>query len=123
MNACTTFGLAGSETVAALDSLGLRGGVEQWQIVAGLAVSGREDLAGRALLQHPAQRGISQSVEIGGDAHPVQVHVCGQGGGRRTIRQTALLVADFGQGHPQPTDLAGDRQLEVAGLLQFLEVL
>ena len=147
MKAWTTFGLAGSEVsiawmpsrvqtgdrlpndlaageaVAAVDALGLRRGVEQRQVVARLAVPGREHLAPRALFQHPLQRRVAEAVQVGRDAHPVEVHVGRQGGGRRAVGQAALLAADLGQRHPEPAELARDRHLQVAGLLQLLEVL
>ena len=115
--------LAAGEAVAAVDPLGLRRRVEQRQVVARLAVPGREDLAPGALLQHPLQRRVAQAVQVGGDAHPVQVHVGRQRGGRRAVGQAALLAADLGQRHPEPAELARDRHLQVAGLLQLLEVL
>jgi hypothetical protein len=39
------------------------------------------------------------------------------------VGEAALLAADLRQRHPQSADLAWDRHLEVAGLLQLVEIL
>src|SRR5206468_3404437 len=115
--------LSTGEAVATVYPLGLRRRVQDRQVVAALAVPGCEDLAPGTLFEHPLQRGVTQAVEVSRQAHPVQVHVRRQGGGWRAVREAALLAADLGQRHAVPTECARDRQLQVAGLLQLLEIL
>jgi hypothetical protein len=115
--------LVPGEAVAAVDALGLRRREQGRQVVAGLAVPGREDLAGHGLFEKPGERGIAHPVEVGRDTDPVQVHVDRQGRGWRPVGETSLLLADFGEVQPLPAELLRDVDLQVACLLQFLEVL
>src|SRR5262249_36034335 len=92
------------------------------QVVAGLAVPRREDLARRRLAQHPLQRGVAPAPEIGGHPRPVQGHVGGQRGGRRAIGWPPLLTADNGQRHGVTGECRGQRRLEIAGAAELLEV-
>src|SRR6266436_1049269 len=51
------------------------------------------------------------------------MHVGGERRWRRAPRQPALLLADFGQGQPEPAELLRHRRKQIFGLAQLVEIL
>jgi hypothetical protein len=85
-------------------------------------VSRGKDFACRRLAQDPLAGFISAAPHIGGETDPVVVHIHSEGGGRRVHRQPACHVGHLGERVPQTTELLGDGDRQVAGLLQVVEV-
>ena len=68
-----------------------------------LGVPGGENFAGRRVPQNPFKRGIPAAPEIGSHAHPIEMHVHAQSGGRRMVSQAALLRAHLAErSNPRP---------------------
>src|SRR5262249_39282153 len=93
------------ESVSALHALGFRGREQHRDVVTRFGMSGGEDLTSSGVPQDPFERCIPATPKVGGHAHPVEVHVQSQGGGRRVVGQPALLLAYFGQSQSLTTEL------------------
>src|SRR6266404_4817457 len=50
------------------------------------------------------------------------MHVGGERRWRRAPRQPALLLADLGQGQPEPAELLRHRRKQILGLAQLVEI-
>jgi hypothetical protein len=85
------------ELPAAGDALGLGGRQQQRDVVAGLAVPGREHVTGSGLLQDERHAAIADARHVRGDAGPVEVHVHRDRGRRRDVGQAPLQPADLGE--------------------------
>ena len=115
--------LVTGELPAALHPLGLRARQQERQVVAGLAVTGSQHLAVGGGGKDPVAGGIAHLAQVGGGADPVQVHVDGDGRGRRVVGEAPLQAIDLGQREPRPTEIGGQRGRQVAALTQLFEVL
>jgi hypothetical protein len=71
----------------------------------------------------PLERPIAGAPEVGGDACPVQVHVDGNRGCRRVVRQAPLFAAHLGQGQAPTAELVWNRHAQITRRAQLLEVL
>ena len=115
--------VAGLAVRARLDPLGAGGGEHHREVVPPLPVPGGEDLPLGRLAQEPLQGGVPLPAEVGGEPRPVEVHVHRQGRGRGVGGQPALLPSHLGQGESGAPQVAGDGEVEVAGVAQLDEVL
>jgi hypothetical protein len=86
-------------------------------------VAGGEDVAVGGLLEDPGAAGVAGAVQVGGRARPVQVHVHGDRGRGRVVREAPLEQADLVEAEPRPAELGRDRDVQVARGAQLLEVL
>ena len=133
MKAWTTFGAAGSlvsmpwrprkvhtgrqapevlvagEAVAAVDPLGLGRRQEHGDVVPLLGVAGGVDLALDRAGQHPLERLVARPPQVGGDAHPVEVHVDPERGRVGVVGEAPLLVHHLREGEPAAAQLARHR--------------
>ena len=85
--------LVAGDAEAALHPLGRRGRQQDRQVVAALGVAGGEDLACHRLASGATPATCRPAPQVGGDAHPVEMHVDRQRGGRRVVGEPALLAA------------------------------
>ena len=86
-------------------------------------MAGGEDLPGGRFLEDPLDRRVTGPVQVGGQTRPVQMHVGGQGRGRRPVGQAPLLLAHLHERQTLPSELRGHGELEVASGPEVLEVL
>jgi len=114
---------APGQLVTALDALRLGGGEQPRNVVAVLGVTGREDLTSGGITKDPLARRIAAAKQIGGDAHPVVVHVDAQRCRWRVHREAPRFARDLGEGEAGAAVLLRQRHLEVARGLELVEVL
>jgi hypothetical protein len=115
--------LATGEPPASLDALRARRREEQGDVVAGLAVTGGEDVACGCLLEQPAKARVTGAVELGGDPRPVEVHVDRDRGRGSDVGEAALEASHLCERQPRPSEVGRDCEVEVAGASELVEVL
>jgi hypothetical protein len=115
--------LLAEEAVATVDAFGACRRQQDGEIIARLGMTGREDLAGGCAAEQPLERPIAGAPEVGGDACPVQVHVDGNRGCRRVVRQAPLFAAYLGQAEAPTAELVWNRHAQITRRAQLLEVL
>ena len=77
-----------------------------------------------ARVEHPVAGRVAGAVQVGAQPDEVEVHVDGDGGGRRDVGDAALQAVDLGRGRGRaPPNSVGQRGGEVAARPQLLEVL
>ena len=116
-------GLATGEPPASLDALRARRREEQRDIVAGLAVTGGEDVACCCLLEQPGKARVTGAVELRGDPRPVEVHVDRDRGRGSDVGEPALQTSHLCERQPRPPEVGRDREVEVARAAELVEVL
>ena len=115
--------LVAVELVAALDTLGTRGRQGDRDVVAGLGVTGREDVTGCHVMQHPVAGRVAEAVQLSGHTDPVEVHAGGERGRGCVPGQAALQLSELHEAHVPTTEVGGHRRGQVAERGQLLEVL
>ncbi len=115
--------LVAVELVAALDPLGARGRQRDRDVVAGLGVTGREDVAGGHVVQHPVAGRVAPAVQLGGHPHPVEVHAGGECGRGCVPGEAPLQLSELAEADVPTTEVGGDRGGQVAERGELLEVL
>lgn len=83
----------------------------------------REDVARGRALEDPLERWVPEAPQVGRDAHPVVVHVQGERRGRRVAGQAARFLHQVRHRKARPAKIRRQREPQVAGIAQLLEVL
>ncbi len=110
------------ELVAAIDPLGLGRREQERQIVAGLGVSGSEDLTGGRLSQGPFAGLVAAPPEIRHVANPVVVHIHSERRRWRIHRESPGFPRDFGKRVSESAQFLRDRHQQVPGSAKVIEV-
>jgi hypothetical protein len=79
-------------------------------------VAGCEDLTTCRLFEQPLQRRVATAPQVRRDAHPVEVHVDGEGGWSGVVGEPALLVNHLRERAAVAAKLHGNVEHEIPGL-------
>ena len=85
-------------------------------------MAGGKDFPSGGVAQNPFQGMVSSAPEIGGNAHPIKVHVHGECGGGRVVCQAALLETYFRERHASPAEFLGQGQQQILRSAELLKV-